>query len=93
MPGSSSLKAFEPSTNKALNSLGPRWSNIFAESESPKHQKPEKKLVGRPGCRRGPLNPERKKHASDMRQAGACYSCRFRKQQVSSKENIMLAYI
>jgi hypothetical protein len=92
-PRSSGLKVLKPSTNEALDSSGLRWSNTFAESGSLKYQKPEKKIAGRPGCRRGPLKPERKKHASDVRQAGACYSCRFRKQEVSSKENMMLTFI
>lgn len=93
LPGSTGLQAIKPSSKEALDSSGFRWNHTFAESGSFKQQKPEKKLAGKPGCRRGPLQPDKKKHASDVRQVNACYLCRFKKQQVSSKEKKSLAHI
>jgi hypothetical protein len=76
------LRPFQDSTLKSSDDMF-RHTTIGSNSlQSLTGEKKESKAQGRPGIRRGPLEPETAKHARVIRRKGACWPCRLWKVKV-----------
>lgn len=86
VPQTPKPKVILPSGESSNTSPTIAWQNTTLGTISPQPlgaDRPEMRSQPKPGCRNGPLAPKNAEHAKEMREARACWSCRFAKVQVS----------
>jgi hypothetical protein len=85
VPQTSKLKFIRPSKKSSNTSSTLEWQLITPGTISPQPlgaDRPGMRSQPKPGCRNGPLAPANAVHAKEMREAGACWACRFAKVKV-----------